>query len=188
MVPSKTLLDVAEHAGDFARRAFATSRTVSIVDRFSSADREPRQASLRRAPDEVLIGAIGTLRREKNIARLLQLFAAIRNDRPVRLIIVGDGPERLSLETRARDLGIHDHVLFAGHQRSPEQFLEQLDIFALTSDTEQMPYCLIEAMAAGLPVIATDVGDVRSMLPEANQAFVAAPTDSSALVRIWNAD
>ena len=99
---------------------------------------------------------------------------------PLRLVIVGDGPERDNLEKLADDLDIADRTLFVGRQRSPETFLEQLDIFALTSDTEQMPYCLIEAMAAGLPVMATDVGDVKSMLPGANQVFVAKPDDTMA--------
>lgn len=117
----------------------------------------------------------------KNVSRLLRLFAAVKGKRPVRLVIIGDGPERPLLESLASDLGIAETTVFTGEQPLPEQFLQQLDIFALTSDTEQMPYCLIEAMAAGLPVTATDVGDVKSMLPKASQAFVADPSDDATL-------
>jgi glycosyltransferase involved in cell wall biosynthesis len=137
--------------------------------------------SLRKGTDEILIGAVARLCAVKNIARLLRLFATVKSDQPLRLIIVGDGPERANLQALADDLGITEQTVFTGHQNQPERCLSQLDIFALTSDTEQMPYGLIEAMAAGLPVIATDVGDVRSMLPEASQAFVAAADDMPSL-------
>ena len=90
-------------------------------------------------------------------------------------MIVGDGPEFDGLKALAESLGIGDRTRFLGNVADPERVLKQLDVFALTSDTEQMPYCLIEAMAAGLPIVATDVGDVAAMLPTGNQAFIAPP-------------
>ena len=133
------------------------------------------ETQLRRQPDEVLVGTVGALRAEKNIGRLMRLFTKLKAEPPVRLVIVGNGPEREALEALAGDLGIADRVTFAGEVADPERIVKQFDIFALTSDTEQMPYCLIEAMATGLPVVATDVGDVAAMLPAANQPFVAPP-------------
>ncbi|MGI9491023.1 MAG: glycosyltransferase family 4 protein [Geminicoccaceae bacterium] len=181
VVPSKTLLDLAKTSWRFRSTRLRYIPNGIDCHRYSNpAADDPRQP-LRQDPDEILIGAIGTLRPEKNVARLLRLVASVESVQPVRLVIVGDGPERENLEALASDLSIAERTLFVGHQRSPEEFLEQLDIFALTSDTEQMPYCLIEAMAAGRAVIATDVGDVKSMLPEANQAFVAAADDMPAL-------
>jgi len=182
VVPSKTLLDLAKTSWRFRSTRLRYIPNGIDCHRFSNPSADGLQQELRSDPEEVLIGAIGTLRLEKNVARLLRLFAALERDQAIKLVIVGDGPERKNLEALAHDLEIADQTLFVGHQRSPEQFLEQLDIFALTSDTEQMPYCLIEAMAAGLPVIATDVGDVKSMLPEANQAFVASRDDVPALI------
>ena len=78
-------------------------------------------------------------------------------------------------------LGLTDRVSFTGHLARPEELLSQLDVFALSSDTEQMPLSLLEAMAMGLPVVATDVGDVRAMLPEAQQEFVVANADEDGL-------
>ena len=149
--------------------------------RFDEVDRSD-VVPLRKNAGEILIGALGALRPEKNIQRLLRLFAELETDLPLRLIIVGDGPERETLERLAGKLGIADRTQFTGDVTAPERILTQLDIFALTSDTEQMPYCLIEAMAAGLPVVATDVGDVGSMLPDANQPFIA-PPKAEALLR-----
>ena len=75
-----------------------------------------------------------------------------------RLVICGDGSERQALEAAARANNIVDQVVFTGYLDKPELALAGFDIFAMSSDTEQMPYGLLEAMSAGLPVAATDVG------------------------------
>lgn len=85
------------------------------------------------------------------------------------------------MERLSQNLDIKDKVTFTGAVNSPESILAELDLFALTSDTEQMPYCLIEAMAAGLPIVSTDVGDILTMLPDANKPFVAPPRAESLL-------
>ena len=79
---------------------------------------------------------------------------------PARLVIVGDGPERAALEALAAAEGVGGQVEFAGHRADPAPLYAGFDIFALSSDTEQMPLSVLEAMASGLPVAATDVGDV----------------------------
>jgi glycosyltransferase involved in cell wall biosynthesis len=126
------------------------------------------------AGNEQVIGAVAGLRPEKNIARLLRAFAMLPASLPARLVIVGDGPERDTLRHLAASLGVAGSVHFAGHVAEPHRVYRQFDIFALSSDTEQMPLALLEAMAAGLPVAATDVGDVAAMLDPANRPFVTA--------------
>jgi len=96
------------------------------------------------------------------------------------LVIVGDGPERPALERLAGELGVGDRVRFTGHVTDPAPLYAGFDLFALSSDTEQMPISVIEAMAAGLPVAGTDVGDVREMLARDNQPFIG-PADGDAL-------
>ncbi|MGI9511228.1 MAG: glycosyltransferase [Geminicoccaceae bacterium] len=174
VVPSKTLLGVARSIWRFRStrlRYIPNGIDCARFDRMETGDAKP----LRSSKDEILIGMIGALRAEKNVARLLRLFAGLKTEQPLRLILVGDGPERDKLEALAQELGIAGRTDFIGEVADPERVLAELDIFALTSDTEQMPYCLIEAMAAGLPVVATEVGDVGSMLPPANQPFIAPP-------------
>src|SRR5262249_33719656 len=119
---------------------------------------------------------VAALRAEKNVARLLRAVAAVPG---CRLVIVGDGPERPALAALAAGLGIADRVSFAGHQAETPDFYARFDLFALSSDTEQMPLSVIEAMASGLPVAATDVGDVRQMLTAENAPFVTALDDSA---------
>lgn len=127
-----------------------------------------------------VVGTVAALRPEKNIGRLLRAFArvSVGDARPGpaappgRLLIVGDGPERPALQALADALGIAHLVLFAGHTIHSERWLAAMDVFALPSDTEQMPLSLLEAMATGLPAVCTDVGDVRQMLASPNTPFV----------------
>ena len=123
----------------------------------------------------VVVGTVAALRAEKNLPRLLHAFAAVgQTAQPpaAQLVIVGDGPERVALQNLAQSLGLQERVRFTGHIDDPSPMFATFDVFALSSDTEQMPLSVIEAMAAGLPVAATDVGDVRAMLAEANAPFV----------------
>jgi glycosyltransferase involved in cell wall biosynthesis len=142
--------------------------------RFANAARERPQ------PDQCpVIGTVAALREEKNLVRLLDAFRLVRNERPCRLVIAGDGPEREKLGAHAATLGIAGDVTFAGHRSDVENVYAGIDVFALSSDTEQMPTSVIEAMAAGLPVASTDVGDVRSMVAPANDRFVVSSDASS---------
>ncbi len=127
-----------------------------------------------------MIATVAALRAEKNLGRLLRAFAAAARTRPARLVIVGDGAERAGLQALAASLGVAPRVSFLGHVAEPAPLYAGFDLFALSSDTEQMPIAVIEAMAAGLPVAATDVGDVRAMLSEANAPWIG-PRDDAAL-------
>src|SRR5205814_4357965 len=124
-----------------------------------------------RRPSEMVIGTVAPLRLEKNIGRLLRVFAVLKTPHPLRLIIAGDGGQRGSLEGLAAELGIADRVIFTG-QVVPEAVLGTFDIFALSSDTEQMPNALLEAMAASRAVAAVNVGDVKSIVCEENREFI----------------
>ena len=174
VVPSRTLLQVARSIWRFRTTRLCYIPNGIDFTRFDMTEDGSAEA-LRETPDEILIGTVGVLRAEKNVARLLRLFARLKGDQPIRLVIGGEGPEGETLRSLAGELGVADRIRFIGHVADPAHLLSQLDIFALTSDTEQMPYGLIEAMAAGLPVVATDVGDVAAMLSTANQPFIAPP-------------
>jgi len=134
----------------------------------------------RHGPALPVVGTIAALRIEKNLPRLLRAFAVLVEATPARLVIVGDGPERPLLAALAAELGIARQVEFAGSRQDTPAFYARFDVFALSSDTEQMPLAVIEAMASGLPVVATDVGDVAAMVAEANAPFVT-PLDHAAL-------
>ena len=133
-----------------------------------------------------VIGCVAALRAEKNLQRLIRAFHLAAAEQPARLVIVGDGPERGALEQLAASLAIASRVLFAGHVPEPTPLYRAFDVFALTSDTEQMPMTVLEAMAAALPVAATDVGDIKEMLAPENRAFIV-PRDDRALADAFRA-
>jgi glycosyltransferase involved in cell wall biosynthesis len=134
------------------------------------------------APDREVpvIGCVAALRAEKNLARLLCAFRLVTDATPAHLIIVGDGPERATLEALAATLDLGAQVQFTGHVPEPQRLYAGFDIFALTSNTEQMPMTVLEAMAAALPVAATDVGDIKDMLAPENRDFIT-PLDDATL-------
>jgi glycosyltransferase involved in cell wall biosynthesis len=121
---------------------------------------------------------VGALRPEKNALRLLNAFAPIK-DRAV-LVMVGDGPERAAVEAEASRLALGASLHLLGRRGDARDLIMQADILALSSDTEQMPFAVLEAMDAGLPVASTHVGDVRRMVASGNRPFIVAP-DSVAL-------
>jgi glycosyltransferase involved in cell wall biosynthesis len=145
--------------------------------RFSAPVRDKVPGFTRR-PGELVIGTVAPLRPEKNIGRLLRVFARLEEAHPLRLIIAGDGSERRSLEQLATALGIVDRVIFTG-QVTPEAVLGTFDIFGLSSDTEQMPNALLEAMAASRAIAAVDVGDVKAIVCDGNREFIVARDDEA---------
>ncbi len=122
--------------------------------------------------DRVKVAWSGALRPEKNPVRLLHAFAPLR-DRAT-LLIIGDGPERARVIEAARALGIGHCIQLLGARRDARDIVMQCDLLVVSSDTEQMPLVVLEAMDAALPVASFDVGDVRSMLSPENRPFVVA--------------
>lgn len=132
------------------------------------------------APGDVIrIGTVAGLRPEKNVARLVKAFARLRAVQPARLIIVGGGPLQADLQQLAQVLGVADDVEFTGYLSDPGARLKEFDIFALSSDTEQLPMALLEAMAVGMPVVATAVGDVPHILAGVSPGNVCPPDDDA---------
>jgi len=176
VVPSRTLMDIAVNEWHFDPGRLRYLPNGVDVDSFLSAQSET--SLFTRRPGEIIVGTLATLRREKNISRLIRAIARCHDER-IRLVVAGQGSERAALESEARAI-LGERARFVGSAR-PEAILRQFDIFALSSDTEQMPVSILEAMAAALPIVATDVGDVPLMTAEENQRFIVPRQDEGAL-------
>lgn len=100
--------------------------------------------------------AIGRLTAQKDFPTLLRAFAEVQRTQPCRLIILGEGPDRLLLETLVRDLHLEDSVSLPGFVENPYAYLSRASLFVLSSRWEGLPTVLIEALACGVPVVATD--------------------------------
>ena len=117
------------------------------------------------------------LRPEKNPLRMLRAFAPIK-DKAV-LLIIGSGSERDAVLREAERLQLGSSLRMLGGRTDARDIMMQCDVAALSSDTEQMPLAILEAMDAGLPVAACDVGDVRRMLAVQNRPFVTPASDEA---------
>jgi glycosyltransferase involved in cell wall biosynthesis len=120
----------------------------------------------------------------KNLSLLLEAIAILHQRMvPVHLLVVGGGPEAGALENRAAALGITDRVTFAGHLPHAETppWFRSGDVFALSSDFDNSPNAVLEAMACGLPVVTTDVGGVREFVTDRVGGAVVLPRDPAAL-------
>lgn len=144
--------------------------------------REPKPDALPRIvkrSDELWVGTLAGLRAVKNLPRLVRAFAPLPED--WQLVIVGEGPERETVRAEAQRLGIAGRVHMPGFVADPWKATGLFDIFALSSDSEQFPISVVEAMAAGLPVVSPDVGDVRGMVSQDNAPFIVPNGDEAAL-------
>jgi glycosyltransferase involved in cell wall biosynthesis len=169
VLPSRGLVAMAADQWRLPRRRLCYVPNGIDCARFAVAPDPALLCRVRRRPDELVIGTVASLRPEKNLGRLIEAFALVLTEMPARLVIVGDGPEKDSLERLVAARGLQQQVLFTGTLAHPEQVLGAFDIFALSSDTEQMPFSVLEAMAAGLPIAAVDVGDVSEMVAPENR-------------------
>jgi glycosyltransferase involved in cell wall biosynthesis len=143
----------------------------------------PVAADLRQ-PGRLVVGAVGRLSKEKGTAVLIQAAARICREYPnVLFVQVGDGPDRKELEAIVRELGIESQFVFAGQRQDMAQVYRSFDLFALPSLAEGMPMALLEAMAAGLPVVATRVGAVPEVIGDPKAGTVVEAGDVEALAR-----
>ncbi len=176
IVPSRTLETIARKLWWISNSKLSYIPNGVDTNRFSPATNLTNNDSLARElgldPAKLVIGTISALRPEKNQARLLRTTANLLQRGDAQLLLVGDGRERESLLNLAEQLGVMRQVHFAGHISDPLPYYHLMDIFALTSDTEQMPISLLEAMATGLPVAATNVGDVFEMVADSGKELI----------------
>jgi glycosyltransferase involved in cell wall biosynthesis len=179
VVPSRTLMTIAQRAWKVPlARIRHIPNGITINGGVAEQERnQGRSETLRVSGHAPIIGWVGALRREKNVTRLLHAFSRLPGD--TILVLVGDGADRAHIEGEIRSLGIAERVRLLGDRSDVEALLSLFDIFALSSDTEQMPLVVLEAMAAGLPVASVDVGDVRAMLATENDSFVVERTEEA---------
>jgi len=137
------------------------------------ARRHEKRLSLGIAQDEFVVGYLGRLSIEKGLHYLIKAIAELRDEMvPVKLLIVGDGPEKHALEQMVKDKELDSCVIFAGFQDDIENWLSALDVFVLPSLTEGTPMALLEAMAIGVPVIASAVGGVPKIITDEINGFL----------------
>jgi glycosyltransferase involved in cell wall biosynthesis len=136
-----------------------------------------------RGEEELLVGSVCRLTRQKGLIYLARAAGAVRRERGgrVRFSVAGNGPDLEHLRAEIDRLDLRDSFELVGALEEPWEHLCSLDVFVLPSLWEGMPFALLEAMGAGLPVVATDVGGVRDVIPSNAFGTVVPPANPDAL-------
>ena len=152
--------------------------SLTVVERiYNPVDTEKYLVKRKRTEDtDITFVHVARMMRQKNQALLLEAFAEARKRIPgLRLVMVGDGELRDSLHTRAEKTDLRGSVIFTGNVSNVKPYLEDGDVFVLSSDYEGLPLSILEAMAAGLPILSTEVGGIGDIVTD--NGYLTPPGD-----------
>jgi glycosyltransferase involved in cell wall biosynthesis len=156
------------------------------VNRFINVDRQCRRqlADLFAKPPRFFVGAAGRLSPEKGFGILVAAAERVTKERAdVGFVLFGDGPLREELRADIAQRGLGDRVILAGFRKNLDQWLPALDALAIPSFTEGLPNVALEAFAARVPVVGTDVGGIPEVVEDAVNGYVVPPGDPDSLAR-----
>ena len=181
VVPSETLEEIAleEWQQPIARVKHIPNGIDTAA--FRKAPRADSLRNLIKRDGEMWVGTMAGLRPVKQLPMLVRALAALPDN--WHLVIAGQGPERDAILAEAERLEIDHRVHLPGHIGDPAKIVGLFDIMALSSKSEQFPISVAEAMAAGLPVVAPDVGDIRRMVVPENAHLIIPANDDEALAQ-----
>lgn len=181
VVPSARLEEIALRAWRQPRGR--VQRIANGIDTLAYM-RKPKADVLPRVvkrPGEKWLGTLAGLRAVKNLPRMVRAMKDLPDQ--WHLVILGEGPEREAIVAEAVRLEVGHRVHLPGHVADPSAAIGLFDLFALSSDSEQAPLSVIEAMASGLAVVSPAVGDVADMVSDANRPFIAPAGDEDAFAK-----
>lgn len=154
------------------------------LDRFRPGDQMAARRALRVDSGDYVIAVIGRLHEQKGHRYLVEALAALRPEIPgLRCLVAGDGPLRSTLERQVRDLGLGDVLRFLGRVDDPRPVYDAADLVVLPSLYEGMPNVVLEAMAMGVPVVATAVAGSVELVEDSVTGFLVPRADSASLAR-----
>jgi glycosyltransferase involved in cell wall biosynthesis len=177
-------MELARKTGVAPEKILVRHNSIRPMPLVAASDVQSLKTRFGIATDERMVLTIGRLSLEKAHLDLLKAYKRLRDTNPEmssKLIIVGDGPERGGLQAAAEDYGIKEFVIFTGQIADVQLFYATADLFVLPSHSEGSPNVLLEAMAANLPIVATDVGGVAEIVENNESALLVPPNDPDAL-------
>jgi glycosyltransferase involved in cell wall biosynthesis len=184
------VIAVSRHLAAFTRQieGVAAHKIRSVYYGLTPVPPTGSRAEIRRElalpADGPVVATVGRLTEQKGHAYLLRAWALVTAARPeARLVVVGDGPLRERLATLARALGVFDAVRFTGWRRDATEIVEAADAYAHPSLWEGFGLALLEAMAAGKPVVASRVSTIPEIVVDGETGWLVAPRDGPAMAR-----
>jgi L-malate glycosyltransferase len=180
VVPSHKLEIIAQKAWGVPQARVVRIANGIAVERYAGKPDPKAIPGFVRKDGEIIVGTLAGLRPVKDLPMLVRAVAGV--GARCRLVIVGEGPERQAILDQAEAMALEDKLLLPGFLPDPHRYVGLFDIFALSSSSEQAPISVIEAMAAGLPVVAPRVGDIPQMVSPPNERYLA-PERTEVLLR-----
>lgn len=189
ILKSDGLTAVSSFLRDETERSFGVGKDrIRVIPNFIDTERYRREdkpchrATL--APEgEKVVMHISNFRPVKRVQDVVEVFAEMRQSLPARLVLVGDGPDRPRAQTRAQELGVEDDVVFLGKHTSVDELLACADLFLLPSESESFGLVALEAMACGVPVVASRVGGIPEVVSDGETGVLAAVGDVSGMAQ-----
>jgi N-acetyl-alpha-D-glucosaminyl L-malate synthase BshA len=173
IVQSDGVTAISSYLRDRTREAFDIHSEIEVIRNFVNCDvyvRNPELVAAMRprfaAPDEKLIVHLSNFRPVKRVTDVVEVFGRIAKAMPARLMLIGDGPDRSAAEYLAHRLGVFNQVLFLGKQDNVNELLPLADLMIMPSEMESFGLAALEAMACGVPAIATRVGGVSELIDD----------------------
>ena len=177
---------VSEHLRQETYDHFEVTKDIEVIpnfidtDRFVRQDKEHFKQALCPNGEKVIVH-ISNFRPVKNAQQVVEVFHRLQNGTSnVKLLLVGDGPDRVPTERKARELGVFDDVRFLGKQDPVEEILSIADVFLMPSGSETFGLAALEAMACEVPVVATDVGGLPELIVHGETGFLCPLDDVEA--------
>jgi N-acetyl-alpha-D-glucosaminyl L-malate synthase BshA len=168
---------VSQSLKDDTYSFFKIKRDIEVIpnfidlDRFSKKDHSHFKKAI--APNgEKLLVHTSNFRKVKRIDDAVKVFAEVYKKMPAKLLLMGDGPERMHIEMLCRELGLYDAVTFLGKQNQVQEILSVCDLFLMPSETESFGLAALEAMACELPVISSNAGGIPELNVDGETGFL----------------
>jgi N-acetyl-alpha-D-glucosaminyl L-malate synthase BshA len=179
---------ISSHLRERTREAFNIQGEIEVIRNFVNCDvyvRVPTKVAEMRprfaAPNEKLLVHLSNFRPVKRILDVVEVFAKVAAAIPARLMLIGDGPDRSSAEYLAMNLGVADRVHFLGKQDNVNELLPLADLMLMPSEMESFGLAALEAMACGVPTIATRVGGVPELIDDGSNGLLFPVGDTDAM-------
>jgi N-acetyl-alpha-D-glucosaminyl L-malate synthase BshA len=142
------------------------------IDKYKPVEEKPFKKHIATCGEKVLIHT-SNFRVVKRVTDTIRILEKVKKELPVKLVLIGDGPDRSECERLARDLDLHKDVLFLGKQDAIEEILTSADLFLMPSQSESFGLSALEAMACGVPVISTSVGGLPELVIHNQTGYIA---------------
>lgn len=183
---SHVVTAVSHSLAEQTREVFGTEREIVVVPNFIDTARfkpiDNLQARRHFAKDEeLLLVHVSNFRPVKRVSDVVEAFAKVQSERPARLLMIGDGPERTAAQQLAKRLGVHKKVNFLGSFPDVENVLGLCDLFLLPSSKESFGLSALEAMSCGVPVVASTAGGIPEVVQDGVSGRLAAVGDTDGL-------